>query len=256
MTHQPNMSFSDHFSGVADDYARYRPVYPEALFDWLARRVAAADTAVDVACGSGQATLPLAARFETVVGVDASRDLIRNAPTVRGVTWKVARAEATGLADASADLVIAAQAAHWFDHDAFAREVRRILRPGGVVAVWCYGLFHFEPWPGLEGAVRHFHDAVVGPYWPPERAWIEEGYRSLPFPFAEQAAPVFSMRGEYTRESLLGYLGTWSAVKRYRAANGSDPLPALDSRLAAAWPDDTDTVTATWPLWLRTGRID
>ena len=256
MAHQPNMAFSDHFSGVAGDYARYRPDYPEKLFDWLARQPAAAGTAVDVACGTGQATLPLVRRFERVVGVDASAELIRKAPADAGIEWKVARAEATGLPAASADLVVAAQAAHWFDHDAFAREVKRILKPGGVVVVWCYGLFHFSRHPGIEGALRHFHDAVVGPYWPPERAYIEEGYRRLPFPFIEYAAPVFPMQGEFDRNALLGYLGTWSAVKRYRAERNEDPLPALDNRLAAAWPEGEATVTATWPLWLRAGRVD
>lgn len=254
--HQPNMAFSDHFSGVADDYARYRPEYPDALFKWLARQPGHNGMAVDVACGSGQATRPLAGRFERVVGLDASEALIRVAPEIEGVEWKVARAEATGLPAASVDLVIAAQAAHWFKHEAFAREVRRILRPGGVVAAWCYGLFHFTEHPGLEGALRHFHDAVVGPYWPPERIYIEEGYRRLPFPFREYAAPVFSMQGEFTGDALLGYLGTWSAVKRYREEEGADPLPGLDTRLAAAWPRDRNTVTATWPLWMRAGRID
>ena len=121
------MTFKDHFSGLAADYAQYRPRYPGALFDYLAKTTPAQKRAWDCACGSGQATLDLAERFEAVIATDASAKQIAAARPHPRVTYAVGRAEDSGLEDNSVDLITVAQSLHWFDLNLFYGEVRRVL---------------------------------------------------------------------------------------------------------------------------------
>lgn len=240
--------FADHFSAVAADYARFRPRYPAALFDYLAELTPQPALAWDCATGTGQAAVALARRFDRVVATDASAEQIASAEGHPHVEYRVAPAEQSGLDDASVDLITVAQALHWFDLPVFYREVRRVLRPGGVLAVWCYGLFLFDE-PTMQAALMRFH-AKVEPYWPPERQLLVDGYRTLDFPFSELDPPAFAMRACFDRNQLLGYLGTWSAVKAYREQVGADPLISLSTELA----DIADAShQVAWPLSLRCG---
>lgn len=246
-----NSPFKDHFSGHADDYARFRPTYPDELFDWLADESPTRRLAWDVACGSGQAALALAGRFERVVASDASRGQVASARSHPRVTYLVARAEASGLASGVAGLVTVAQAAHWFDLPAFAVEASRVARRGGLVAVWCYELASVSP--EIDEAVRRFYDGRLGPWWPPERRLIENGYHDLHFPFRELNPPRFTMRERWTLDEFTGYLGTWSAYRRY-IEEKDDPLPALRAELDPLWGSGGREVV--WPLHLRAGIVD
>jgi ubiquinone/menaquinone biosynthesis C-methylase UbiE len=187
------MAFKGHFSRQAADYRRYRPTYPAALIDFVASRCVDRRVAVDCATGSGQAAVALAGRFAAVIAVDGS-----------------------------VDLVAAAQAAHWFDHDRFHAECRRVLAPGGAD-------------------------------WPPERHFVAEGYRTLPFPWGEEPAPPFAIEVDWDLAQLMGYLATWSAVQRFRDRTGQDPLAALQPRLAQSWPQGRAR-RVLWPVNLRLGR--
>lgn len=246
------MSFQDHFSHAPAEYAAFRPRYPAALFEALAALAPGRELAWDCATGSGQAATALAERFRRVVATDASAAQVAAATPREGVEYRVAPAEASGLPDASVQLLTVAQALHWFDLDAFYREARRVLAPGGVVAAWCYGLMRVGP--GVDPLLERFYSGTVGPYWPPERALIEAGYAGLPFPFEEIPLPAFRMEQELTLPGLLGYLGTWSAVRRYRQARGSDPLAPLAEELSAWWGEPERARRAEWPLSVRAGR--
>lgn len=250
MSQQP---FADHFAPVAASYADFRPSYPPALFAWLATLVPRHELAWDCAAGSGQASVDLAAHFQRVVATDASRAQIDAAILHPRIDYRVAPADASGLAPASVDLITVAQALHWFDLAAFYAEVRRVLCPDGVLAVWSYGVLTVE---GAEAdrLVQQFYHDTVGPYWPPERAHVENGYRSLAFPFEEIDAPPFAMEAVWTLPQLLGYFRSWSATGRYIAANGHDPVTALAEQLAPRWGEPGRGRLVTWPLALRVGR--
>jgi SAM-dependent methyltransferase len=247
-------SFPDHFSGVARAYAEHRPRYPERLFDWLASLTARRELAWDCATGGGQAALGLAARFERVIATDASAEQIAAAHRHPRIEYRVAPAESSDLDPASTDLVTVGQALHWLDRPAFYDEARRVLRADGVLAAWTYG----APVLGdsrSDAILRRFYSETVGPCWPPERALVDAGYRTIDFPFEEIEPPLIPMEADWTLPAFLGYIGTWSAVTRFRAARGFDPLTALAAELATSWGDPASPRRISWPLALRVGRL-
>jgi ubiquinone/menaquinone biosynthesis C-methylase UbiE len=245
------VNFKDHFSRLAAQYAQYRPRYPAALFDYLAKECRSRKRAWDCACGSGQATLDLAERFEAVVATDASAQQIAAAKAHPRVTYSVARAEDSGLESDSVDLITVAQSLHWFDRPLFYAEVKRVLRNSGLLAVWTYGVPRLND-GSIDKLLKTYYWDTVGAYWPPERRYVEDGYRSLEFPFPEMKSPSLSMREDWTMAQFLGYLRSWSATGRYVDAKGEDPVVALEEKLAPGWGPRTRTVS--WPLSLRVGR--
>lgn len=248
------MGFKDHFSGHASDYTRYRPGYPRALFAWLARQAPGHELAWDCATGNGQAAMGLAEFFDTVVATDASAAQIAAAqPHVR-VRYEVAPAEHAPLPAHRADLITVGQALHWFDFPAFYAEVARLLKPGGVLAAWSYGLMQVSP--SIDAVVWRLYEPITGAYWPPERRYVEEQYRTVPFPLDEIDTPSFAMEAQWTLEQMLGYLGTWSAVQRYRKECGDDPLRMIADELAAVWGNADVVRRVVWPLYMRAGRFN
>jgi len=245
-------TFADHFSERSTDYARYRPDYPRALFEFLADLAPDGKTAWDCATGSGQAALGLACGFDTVVATDASLHQISSAARHRRVHYAVATAEEAPLADGSVALVAAAQALHWFDRGRFWEEARRVLVPGGVIAVWSYHGFHITP--EVEAVIHHYYKDIVGLYWPPERALVEQGYRTIEFPFEEETAPPLRLEKLWDLAALMGYLRTWSATQRYESAVGRDPLALIREELRAVWGSPRRIRTFRWDLDLRVGK--
>jgi SAM-dependent methyltransferase len=245
--------YADHFSRMAADYAARRPRYPPDLFRYLASLVPSRDIAWDCAAGTGQATVPLAEWFARVIGTDASSAMVAQADPHPRVEYRVAPAEQSGLPDRRVDLVTVAQALHWLQLGASYREVEPVLVPGGIVAVWTYGIIRLDRGPA-DGIVSRFYGEVVGPFWPAERRHVESGCRTLPFPCAELTPPAFAMQVQWTLAELLGYIGTWSATERYRETMGHDPVPRLASELGIHWGDPAISRTITWPLTLRVGK--
>lgn len=246
------VSFKDHFSGHAGIYQRYRPGYPPALFEFLSSLTARHEIALDCATGNGQAALALTSHYDQVVACDGSIAQLANARRHSRIVYLANLAEKLAVRARCVDLVTAAQAAHWFDFGRFYPEVARVLRAGGLVAFWTYEKFHVEP--AIDAIIDVFYRDVVGVFWPPERRYVEEGYRTLPFPFAELPAPEFHLQTDWDLDTVMGYLATWSAVQRYRGDRGHDPLPALRRRLESVWGQAERTRSVEWPIHLRVGR--
>lgn len=246
------MTFADHFSGHAARYATYRPSYPPALVDALADRCRAHELAWDVGCGNGQLSIPLAARFARVIATDPAQAQLAAAPPHPRVAYRCAPAEASGLPDACADLVVAAQAAHWFDWPRFVAEAGRVAKPGAVVALVCYGNVIVDGDAGHEIA-RYYADDT-GPYWPaPGRELIERGYRDLVLPWPTVDAPAIELTMTWTRDELVGYVSTWSGTTRMIADRGPAPFEAFAARMAACWPDG-ERRAVRWPLTIKLAR--
>lgn len=249
------MTFTDHFAAVAAAYAAHRPTYPPQLFAWLAMQCPNRRLAWDCATGTGQAAVALADHFQQVWATDASSSQIEAATPCPTVTYRTAPADASGLPDRSADLITVAQALHWFDLPRFYDEVRRVLAPDGLVAVWTYGVFRAEgsDAAAVQQLLDRFYHTTVGPCWPPERRHVEEGYAGLDFPFAELAPPPFAMSVDWSLEDLAGYLRSWSAVSRYQQQYNNDPVTSLTGQLAPLWGPQPRRVV--WPLSLKVGRL-
>lgn len=247
------MTFKDHFSVAASGYAAHRPVYPRAVAEALAACSPGRALAWDAGCGSGQLSVVLAEAFDQVVATDASAAQIAEAVPHPRVRYAVAPAEVSGLPEGSVDCAVAAQAAHWFDLDAYYREVRRVARPGGLVALVTYAVMEVDP--EIERLVERFYWHTLDGHWPPERRLVEEGYRSLPFPFQPVEAPALALEHRWNVEQLLGYVGTWSAVQSLKKAGRGEELERFGEELRAAWGNPSRERIVRWPLSLRLGRV-
>jgi len=247
------MAFLDRFSQQASAYAAARPSYPDVLYQFIVSLAPRRVLAWDCGTGNGQAARDLARYFERVIATDASAEQIEHAAKVPNVEYRVARAEASGLASRSVDVVTVAQALHWLDLDPFNAEVRRVTVPGGVVAAWCYGACHAGP--DVEPLLREFEERIVGPYWNAGRRWVDEGYRTIPFPFDEVVAPAFELRVRWSLSQLREYVYSWSAVANYRRERGEDPVAPLFNRIAHHWGPLERTRDVAWPLGVRVGRV-
>jgi SAM-dependent methyltransferase len=246
-------AFKDHFSSQAEAYQRFRPDYPPRLFAWIAAQVGEHRRAWDCGCGNGQAAHGLVPHFDEIIATDPSAEQIARARPHPAIRYFVATAEDSGLATASVDLAVVAQALHWFDFPRFFAEVRRVVRPGGVLAAIAYG--EVQLGGVLDQIADHFYRRIVGPYWPPERRHIDEEYDSIPFPFPELEGPELVLTADWDLDHLLGYFSTWSAVKAYRHSGAGDPVPALRQALAQHWGNPQQPRRVRWPLYLRVGRI-
>ncbi|HAC64772.1 MAG TPA: SAM-dependent methyltransferase [Cyanothece sp. UBA12306] len=246
-------NFLDYFSQQASLYVKYRPQYPSALFEYLVSIVSQTDCAWDCGCGNGQASVSLKAYFNKVIGTDPSASQIANAVQEEGIIYRVEPGEKTTIESQSIDLVTVAQALHWLKQDIFYEEVRRVLKPSGIIAVWSYLLMEIDE--GIDQLIRKYYRNIVRDYFPPEIKLIEEQYQTIYFPFQELDAPKFSLEARYSLPEILAFLETWSGTQNYISVHQRNPLDQIEDDLTAVWGDITTSKLVRWPLYLRLGRL-
>jgi SAM-dependent methyltransferase len=195
----------------------------------------------------------LARCFDRVIATDASQAQIAAATPDPRVEYRVAPAERSRLPDDVVDAITVAQAMHWLDPDAFYREVGRVGRDGAVVVVWGYNLLSIAP--VLDRIIDRFYHQTMRQWWAPERRLVDDEYRSLPWPFEAIEFPRVGMAAAWSLRHLLGYLGSWSAVRSCHGATGRDPVGELTEELTAAWGSTDEVRTVTWPLFGKAGRL-
>jgi SAM-dependent methyltransferase len=245
-------AFADEFSKQSAAYAQFRPTYPEALFEFLSSIAPARDAAWDA--GNGQCAVALAKIFARVHATDASAEQIRHATKLPNITYCATPSEESGLSDQSMDMITAAQAVHWFDMARFVPEVRRILKPRGVLAVWGYS-FHRSPVAALNAIMREFGEDILRDYWPSQNRILWDGYVDLPFPFEPIPHPHFSFSVEWNLEELCGYYTSWSATQKFIAAQHYHPLRDVMERLQAAWGPREAKRQLRFDIAMRIGRV-
>ena len=246
-------TFKDYFSRQAAAYADFRPTYPDELFAWLKDLVQGATTAWDCATGNGQAALGIMPHVERVIATDASAPQLAHAQPLPHVQYVLMRAEEAAIASGSVDVVTVAQALHWFDTARFFDEVHRVVRRGGVVAAWCYSLIRITP--DIDRVIDRYYFERLRDAWAPERKLVDHGYRDVPFPFDEIAAPSMSIVASWTRRHVLGYLRTWSGTRVLHDREGRDPVLEVEQAIAPFWPDPLTPMDVCWPLSFRVGRV-
>jgi SAM-dependent methyltransferase len=245
------------FRGQAAVYRAARPEYPAELYAWLAAQAPARGLVWEAGAGSGQASVGLAEVFERVVATDVAAEQIGRARPHPRVRYAVGPEADSGLGSGAAHAVVAATAAHWFDLEAFWAEARRVLAPGGLVAVWSYGSHRVEGDEGgaIDAATSRYSSEVVGGYWSAKLDHIQSRYATLPFPFDALAPPELRARKRVDLAGYMAYLGSWSASQRYREAHGAEPLDLARAELEAAWGDPMRRREVSWDIFMRAGRV-
>lgn len=243
----------DLFSKQSDLYARYRPTYPTALYDYILSFVKEKNTAWDCATGNGQAAVVLADHFKKVIATDISAAQIEKAKRKENIEYSVCAAESTPFADNTFDLVTVAQAYHWIKWDEFKKEVTRVCKPNAVIAVWTYYSRTTDD-ERIDKAVNDFYENVTRPYWDYERKHVDEKYSTVEFDYELLPVKEFETILYWKREDLIGYVSSWSAVQKYIKTNGHSPLPLLEEEINKLWPQD-QTKKVVFPIYLKLGRI-
>ncbi len=247
------MARPNHFLSGSSGYAQHRPTYPPAFAEALARLCQSRGTALDVGCGTGQLSVLLGDIFAGVVATDASPEQIAHATPHPKVRYLVSPAEEVCTPARSVDLVVAAQAAHWFDLPAFYAAARQMAAPGAIIALVTYGVMTIDD--PVDARFQQFYRHEIGPYWPAERRHVERGYADLDFPFAELPFPRSAIERDWTLDQLLGFVDTWSATRQAGAAGAEPVVLAFRSELRALWGDPARTCRVAWPLAGRIGRL-
>lgn len=242
----------DNFSTRSDNYAKYRPAYPAALFEYINALIPDKQNAWDCGTGNGQVAAELAKTFEHVYATDISQAQLDHAFQAGNISYSVQPAEKTTFENDFFDLIVVAQAIHWFDFDRFYAEVKRTARQHAMLCVVGYGMLQISP--PVDAVIADFYNNVTGPYWDPERKYLDENYQTIPFPFPEMQTPDFVNTQNWALEHLIGYLNTWSAVKHFMKEHNVNPVTNLQKDLTLAWGND-QTKEVHFPILLRTGRI-
>lgn len=247
------MEFKDYFSSQAKEYAKFRPKYPPELFEYLSTLVNEHQLAWDCATGNGQAAVGLAPYFDEIIATDASASQIEHAEQHPKIKYKIAPAESSGLETKSADLITVATAIHWFNTARFYDEARRILKPGGVIAIWLYGNNAIEP--AVDMVFGRFFQDIIGNYWPEEIKKALNFEEMIDFPFTKIEPPNFEIRLMWNLKEYLSYLYTWSSTQNYIKANGKNPIGTIFDDFQIAWGDENHKKEIKWDLKMKVGRV-
>lgn len=244
----------DLFSTQADTYARYRPTYPQELYDHIFQFVSNRQSAWDCATGNGQAASILSDYFTTVEATDVSEAQLKNAAQKPNIHYQISAAEQTPFADDSFDLITVATAYHWLDWTAFKAEATRVGKRDCVMAVWAYNLVRCAD-EKIAQAIDDFYHNTMYPYWDGERRHVEQAYKTVAFDYEPLPSKEFTHTVRWRREDLLGYISSWSALKNYTRLNQHSPLPIAEEKIKSAWPTG-DEKEFWFPLFLRLGWIN
>ncbi|HMB62390.1 MAG TPA: class I SAM-dependent methyltransferase [Eudoraea sp.] len=243
----------DRFSQQAGKYKDFRPKYPAALYREILRVTEGRNCCWDCGTGNGQVANELAQHFKQVYATDISEQQIREAEKSDNITYLVERAEQTNFKDDQFDLITAGQAIHWFDLDHFYKEVRRVGKNKGILAVWGYGLLRFGA--PFDAHIDRFYREVTGPYWDENRGHIDQKYEGIGFNFpAVEISGEFTIKKSMRLDDLEGYLNSWSAVGRYIEAEKVNPVPEIIHQLRSYWNNETH-LNALFPVFMKAGRI-
>jgi SAM-dependent methyltransferase len=238
------------FSKQSNYYAKYRPSYPSQVFLELLKHVPSTKKALDCGTGSGQAAIRLADHFEDVYATDISSEQLSFAEKRNNVHYSVSPAERTSFQDHSMDIVVVAQAIHWFDLKAFYQEVKRVVKPGGMIAV--IGYHRIQTRSEIAKFLMPFFDIVFGLYFSENRSLVEEGYKTIPFPFEEVGYYTYEHKKSWSLEDLSGYLHSWSAVQKYIDEKSEDPTIDVITKLSDRWKIEEEVC---FPIFMRLGRV-
>jgi len=242
----------DNFSHNPSAYATYRPSYPDAIFHKLQKLIPSTSRAWDVGTGNGQVAVKLSAFMDRVEATDISAAQMSQATLSSKINYSVQPAEKTHFDDNTFDLITIGQAIHWFDFMQFYSEAKRTAKDQAIIAAIGYDLIKIDP--AVDNVIGHLYNGILKDYWDPERRYIDEKYRTIPFPFEEVQLPNDTIKVKWTLDHLMGFLNTWSALKHYRTKKNINPLDSIKYELQDAWGED-ELKICHFPIISRIGKI-
>ncbi len=247
------MDFKDLFSLQSDIYLKARPTYPEELFDYLMSISPSNELCWDCATGNGQAAISLSKHFKKIIATDGSEKQIANAIKRENIEYRVGIAEQSGLENNSVDLITVATAAHWFNHDMFYKESKRVAKPNGILSVWTYSSATISI--KINEVMEWFAYTYLHDYWPDGRWHVRNKYETLPFPFEPIHTPDFFCHANLNKQQWLNYVMSWSSYTNYVTKHKIDPIEILLPKLNLLW-NDNETKLVIWPLHLKCARLN
>jgi ubiquinone/menaquinone biosynthesis C-methylase UbiE len=194
----------DNFSAHSYEYQKCRPAFPVEMIWEIVELVKNRNLAWDCGTGNGQVAELLSPMFEEVIATDISENQIRHSIKKNNIVYKVEAAETPSLRKNSVHLIIVAQAVHWFNFNLFYKEVNRILKQEGVIALLGYPLPSISP--AIDTVIHHLYNTILRGYWDKERMHVDEEYRTIPFPFVEVYLKRYVMKYQWTFGQLVGFL--------------------------------------------------
>jgi ubiquinone/menaquinone biosynthesis C-methylase UbiE len=244
---------SPDYSPYAKQYAESRPQYPEELFKYLSDLSPGHNVAWDCATGNGQAAMSLAGYFERVIASDMSLSQIQNAASQKQINYFVAHSENAGLKSHSIDLLTVASAVHWFNLEKFFSEAVRVLKPGGILAVWTYHVGHVEP--PFQKLFYNFYTDVLSSYFNQGARLVDRKYTDLKLPGKQIESENLFVSVDWNLTALLNFIESWSGIQQYRVAKGNDPVELIEKELKELWGEPESVHNIRWPLYLRISRV-
>ncbi len=240
------------FSNQADLYAKYRPTYPEEVYQYIFKHLNNQRAAWDCATGSGQVARYLSDYFDQVWANDISEEQLRFAPQKNNITYLNTPAEKSGLPNNTFDLITIAQAIHWLDFEGFYDEVRRTARENALLAVIGYGMIRISN--ELNPIIDDLYEHAFGQYFSKNRTYLDQRYQTIPFPFEEIKTPDFSRTYKWTIDQLEGYFNSWSAVQKIKTEQGYNPTDKTIRAIKSEVPE-TEKLSVSFPIFTRLGKV-
>jgi ubiquinone/menaquinone biosynthesis C-methylase UbiE len=244
----------DKFSDRSDFYKKYRPTYPQALYDEILKLTTGRNHCWDCGTGNGQVAIELEKYFNKVYATDISEKQLANADKRDNIIYKIERAEKTTFQDSQFDLITVAQAIHWFDLDGFFKEVKRVAANGGILCIWGYSLPRIDK--SIDEIIDRFYKEIIGPYWNSDRKLVDNEYKSINFEFQEiKIIKQFSINLKWTLQEFEGYLNSWSGVHNYIKKNKDNPVNMMMEKLTEHWVENIRK-ELRFPIFMKIGRIE
>ncbi len=233
-------------------YLKIRPQYGTEIFEHLNKLSASNGVAWDCATGNGQAALQLSNYYDEVHATDANPQQLDYALKNPKISYYVASETNPRLSDNSVDLITVATAIHWLDRPTFYKEVERVLKPGGILAVWGYTGINIHP--DIDPVLSEIIEEYLMPYYSDHIRLAFSGYKSLDFPYDTIQTPALKTQILYSFDDLLQYICTWSSTQKYIRQNQHSPIDLFLSKLKKSWGDLNCSKLMTWDFICHIGR--